>query len=86
MDRPLLFELGADTFTGLSHWKGYSSGAVISKTKCASNRKGRMHVIEETPCLEPDRRKASVRNLRGEAGNGPSENCLNGMLGYNQAI
>ena len=25
-------------------------------------------------------------NLRGGAGNGLSESCLNGMLGYNQAI
>ncbi|MHB1623608.1 MAG: IS3 family transposase [Cuniculiplasma sp.] len=42
--------------------------------------------IPPWPDLEPDGRNAPVRNLRGGAGNGLSESCLNGMLRYNQAI
>ena len=38
------------------------------------------------PDLKPDARDEPVRNFRGEAGNGSSENCPDGMSGYNQAI
>ena len=85
MNVPLILEPGPNTVPVWVIGK-YSFWTVISKTKFASNRKRRVHVIKETPCFEPYGLNAPVLNLRRGTTNWLPENCLNGMLGYNQAI
>ena len=61
------------------------SGAVKPKTKCTSNREGKICMTMEAPCLKWDTQDGSVRNFRGGAGNGIRMGYPDGMSGFNQA-
>ena len=85
-------EEGTQDIAGNGYSSALEGSELILTCMCASNSgfeaylKPKGKGVCEMPHLKPERGNLEFRNLRGGAGNGSSDSCLNGMLGYNQAI